>query len=253
MRKSQNHLILKSTQLWEGAADPEVGPVLTQIGLDDSKMERLKTQTLEFTSAKHQCAVVLSKQKESTVAKKAALKEARRELADLAVLFRLLYRNSSYRSMLTMNVIPQTMEGASENQVAVGSEGEETGVPGQEEPSEASRDQARASQAQATIRGKLTQALANLDALPQEVLDNLADFGWDEARIAGAREKLEAYKAAYAENKKQVGLYHEHVKETRRKRMALEQIYRAFSYQIRRNLDRFENAGERLKRIAEAF
>jgi len=253
MGKTNNHLVLKSTQLWEGASDPEVKLVLTQIGLDESKMDRLKTETLEYTSAKHLCAVFLSNQKQSTVMKDLALKEAKHQLADLASLFRLLFRNSSFRSMLNMSVTTQTVEGGSTVESPVGLEGEETPASGETQQPEVPRRTVRRSMAQASIRGRLTQALDNIDALPQEVLSTLAEFGWDEARINQAREKLEAYKVSYGENKRQIGLYREHVRATVKKRKALEQLYRGFSLQIRRNLERFETGGERLRNIARAI
>lgn len=243
-RNNFDQLILLSTNLLEGAEDPELTQALDQVGLTAEKRTQLKDLTEACRLARDKNASLLGQKKHDRVRKQTALKDVNKELADLSYLFRLLYRDSSYRTMLAMD--PQT----STSQVEEGELNPDAdGVISPGDPPVARKR----NRSEATIRGRLSQTLKNLEDLPPEVQAFMAEHGWTEERTAKAREKQAAYLQAHTDQLKTRVQYHEHVNKTRKLRKQLERLYRAFSLQIRRNANNHEGESERLKLIAQSF
>ncbi len=219
MRTSQ--LLDRAKRFIQGFSDPELQTALADIGLTDTARQTFEDLYQQAEEALYRKRQALSKQKTATGLCKEKRDDFRPILATFARCLKLIDPNSPHLSSLSMEThytrIPEAGEENPEDQDAVTEAPPETltkpRAVGRQHTLEKTHDR---------YRGIIT----NLPKLPENLLSNLAAYGWGPERIQQLTEMLETYLETCSEQEREVRNYHQAVADIKKLRKALMVAFR---------------------------
>ena len=235
-------LLQKTNRLYNGAMDPELGPVLATMGLPETKIQafhELLSSTLEAFAKKE---TRISFLKQATLTRDKMYMKVRVLDNNLRSVIKLFDPKSPFLNMLKM----ETRYGLTQVTIpSENSDGQELEAPQVVEKRVTKNRNTRYSQAQERFQ----VILENIQVLPEATLATLANYGWGPENMERLTSAIQEYLRLCSEQEAATREFHLAVKQKNELKRSLIRDYRIYRNNILRQ-SMGHPLEEKLKRIA---